>query len=173
MVQLPAEGRQGDAPEWPLGPDIETRAKLNVARRKVEDLQTLLDDGKPVGARLDKAMERVEVLEHVVAIQADAELELWHTLWSTPMAAAWERLNFTHEVALYVRHLVLAANGDMDAAKETRQRADRLGLSNLALLRLRWEISEDEIGQRRTETAAPPAEKAPRTRFKVVDSSAG
>jgi hypothetical protein len=35
--------------------------------------------------------------------------------------------------------------------KEARQLGDRLGLTPLALLRLRWEITEDEVGQRRQE----------------------
>jgi hypothetical protein len=173
LTQLPAEGRQGDVPEWPLGPDIETHAQLQVARDKVEDLQYQYDEGKPVGGRLTKAQERVAVLQHIVEIQAEAELQLWAKLWATPMAAAWERLRFVDEVALYVRHQVLAANGNMKAAVEARQRGDRLGLSNLALLRLRWEISADEVGERRAEAAAEPAAKAPRTRFKVVDASAG
>lgn len=174
LTQLPAEGRQGKTPTWPLGPDIVTRAKLTVAQRKVAGLEAAQDAGEDVSqAVLDRATERVEVLTQVVAIQRKTESTVWRVLWSTPMAAAWERLGYVREIALFVRHQVLAENGDLNAAKEARMRADRLGLSPLALLKLRWEISADEVGQRRTE-AAPAAEPAaPRTRFRVVDSSAG
>lgn len=170
MTRLPAEGRQGAAPRWPLGPDIETAAQLQVAREKVARLEEDEADGKPVEARLDRAREKVAVLEHVVAIQAKAERALWRELWRTPMAAAWETVGYNREVAQYVRWKVHAENGSLDAAKEARQLADRLGLTSLALLRLRWEIAADELAAARESRAAPAGN---RRRLQVVDGAAG
>jgi hypothetical protein len=171
MTRLPAEGRSGTAPRWPLGEDIETAARLKVARAKVELLLAEQADGRDVDeAKLTRLQERVAVLEHVVAIQTKAERAIWRELWRTPMAAAWERLRYTREVAQYVRWKVHAENGNLDAAKEARQIGDRIGLTNLAMLRLRWEIAADEVGQARQ---AGQAEAAPARKLRAVDPAAG
>ncbi len=54
------------------------------------------------------------------------------------------------EVALYARHQAKAEGGSLDDAKEARQREDRLGLNDLAMLRLRWEIAEPASAQTTT-----------------------
>lgn len=169
-TRLPAEGRQGAIPRWPLGPDIETVAKLTVARNTVVRLEEDEADGRPVDEfRLERAREKVVVLEHVLAIQSKSERALWRELWRTPMAAAWETVAYTREVAQYVRWKIHAENGSLDAAKEARQLADRLGLTNLALLRLRWEVAADELAEARTAKAAAAA---PARRLRVVDDAA-
>lgn len=100
LVKLPAAGRSGPAPDWPL--------------------------------RRPRPRER----------------EIWQRLWQTPQAIAWERLGWADAVARYAR--VLVAAEAVDAAptmlSEARQLEDRLGLSPLALLRLRWEIVDSEEG---------------------------
>ncbi|MCO1575490.1 hypothetical protein M8C13_06930 [Crossiella sp. SN42] len=103
MTRLPASGRTGQAPAWPL----------------------------PVND--DPAF-------------AERESALWTTLWRTPQAVAWERLDWLVEPALYVRLVAAAEAKHLKSAAEARQWSDRLGLSPLALLRLRWEITEDEPG---------------------------
>ncbi|KOU17086.1 hypothetical protein ADK49_16925 [Streptomyces sp. WM6349] len=103
--------------------------------------------------------------------QAALESELWTDLWATPQAAAWERLGWTREVAQYVRWKVQAELGDLDASKEARQLADRLGLSPLAMLRLRWEVAPDEVAEQRQERSRS-APKTARQRLKVVDPGA-
>jgi hypothetical protein len=75
---------------------------------------------------------------------AEREAALWAEIWTTPQAVMWERLKWTHEVAQYVRWRVIAERGAIAPAVEARQLADRLGLSPLALLRLRWEIVDEE-----------------------------
>lgn len=93
------------------------------------------------------------------------EAELWAELWKTPQAVAWERLGYTREVAQYVRWKAQAELGSIDAAREARQLSDRLGLSPLAMLRLRWEVdASDELGERRTQRV----ESAPRD-LRVAD----
>jgi hypothetical protein len=144
MVPLPAAGRKGRPPKWPLGPDIVTRARLTVARDKVEELEGRLAEGERVSeAALVRAREKVAVLEQVVEVQADREAELWREVWAMPQAVQWERLRWTRTVAQYVRWEVLGESGDMDASKEARQLGDRLGMTPLSLLRLRWEIVDD------------------------------
>lgn len=96
------------------------------------------------------------------------EAELWAELWTTPQAVAWEQLGYTREVAQYVRWKVLGELGDLDAAKEARQLSDRLGLTPLALLRLRWEIDAlDEVHEARERREDDTAR--PRRRLHVVD----
>ncbi|MEV5138439.1 hypothetical protein AB0K71_05775 [Streptomyces syringium] len=135
MTQLPAEGRCGPTPDWPLPPLI-----------------------------LDEP-ELVEILEA-------REAELWAELWSTPQAVAWERLKWTRTVARYVRFEVRAETGDLKAGAESRLLEDRLGLSPQAMLRLRWEVSADEVAEQRAERSARPAKRTARQRLKVVDGDA-
>jgi hypothetical protein len=148
---LPAAGRAGPPPQWPLPPDITTRAKLQVAEDKLEHLRQRRRDGDHIPeTSIIRARERIAVLQAVIANQHDREIELWRELWATPQAVAWERLRWTREIAQYTRWATLGESGDMDAAKEARQLADRLGLTPLALARLRWEIVDTA-----TDTSGP------------------
>jgi hypothetical protein len=58
-------------------------------------------------------------------------------------------------VAQYVRHKVLGELGDINDAKEARQWSDRLGLSPMSMLRLRWGIDAPDA-------AAEPGAKGSR-----------
>ena len=102
-TKLPAEGRKGKPPEWPLT--------------------------KPT----------------------KAETEAWRQVWATPQAAAWEKLGWVRTVARYVRLLVQSEKKDATASicGEVRQMEDRLGLTPMAMLRLRWQIVEDEVSEAR------------------------
>lgn len=98
---------------------------------------------------------------------------VWDGLWTTPQAVAWERLGWTRVVARYAE-MVASAERDLDdvddpkvyaamlraqtaIVPELRQLEDRLGLSPMAMLRLRWEVVEDEVAARRS--ARTPAKK--------------
>lgn len=123
MTRLPAEGRTGEPPRWPL------------------------------------------------AASAAYDEDTWRDLWATPQAAAWERLG-VGTVRMVARYVVLLAEADVGepkAAMEVRQLEDRLGLSPLAMLRLRWEVAADELAEAR---AARP-ETAARRRLQVIDGVAG
>jgi hypothetical protein len=76
--------------------------------------------------------------------QSKREKELWDQLWATPQAVAWERLGWAHEVAMYARLLAKceAPKAPSIVLIERRQQADRLGLSPMSMLRLRWEITD-------------------------------
>lgn len=171
MTALPAEGRKKPAPKWPLIPDVVMSARRDLAEAKVEklrdDMQEALAEGKPLGnieRRLDGALEKLAILDRQLAEQARLEDELWRDLWGLPQAVEWERLSWMRDVAQYVRHKVMAELGDLDSAKEARQWSDRLGLTPLAMLRLRWRVAVDEVAERRDEKRVASA----RGRIKAV-----
>lgn len=118
-VRLPAEGRAGDVPPWPLG---------------------------------------------------GACPAVWDELWSTPQAVVWDRLGWTRVVARYVKVLGYCEDPEslsVGLLGEARQLEDRLGLTPMSMLRLRWEIVTDEVSEKR-ETKSKA--KSPRKRLKVVAS---
>lgn len=173
MVELPGEGRQGPTPAWPLIPDIVTSAQRDLAAAKVERLRSEREEatGSAIGAierKLDAALEKLEIFERRLAHQAGLEQTLWVDLWRLPQAVAWEKLGWLRDVAQYVRHKVMAELGDLDGAREARQWSDRLGLSPLAMLRLRWEVVTDELGAKREERKTPATR-----RLKAVDRGTG
>lgn len=85
-----------------------------------------------------------------------AELTLWKDLWRRPPSVLWERAGCFTEVAQYARLMVKAATGRVDASAEARQIGDRLGLTPLALLRLRCEVATDEVSDQRADKADRP-----------------
>lgn len=179
MTRLPAEGRTKPAPAWPLLADIGLTAKRNMLEAKLERLQEdraeLLDSGEKVG-RLDKqidgVLEQLSVVEAQLDAQAQLEATLWVDLWRLPQAVEWERLAWLRDVAQYVRFKVLGELGDIDSAKEARMWSDRLGLTPLAMLRLRWEVAHDEVGEKRAEKTEQETAARPARRLKVVDPNA-
>lgn len=74
------------------------------------------------------------------------EIEVWTQIWKMPQATEWERLGWTRSVARYVRIVVEAERprADTTLRTEARQLEDRLGLTPMSMLRLRWEIHEPE-----------------------------
>jgi hypothetical protein len=119
-LDLPAEGFQGDVPEWPLG-----------------DPTAL-------------------------------EAEMWARYWRKPQAAAWSRMHLVDEVALYVRAFLLGAAGEVKAMTESRQMGDRLGLNPTAMLKNRWRVVADQVGEQRESKKKP----AQRRRLVVADAVA-
>lgn len=170
MTQLPAEGRKGDAPEWPLIPDVILTVRRDLALAKLEQLQAdraeLEAEGRSTGMverRIDQALAAATIAERQLEAQAGLEATLWADLWRTPMAVQWEALDWLRDVAQYVRHKVLGELGELEHAKEARLWSDHLGLNPLALLRLRWEVVADEVAEARN--AKTPA----RPRLMAVD----
>ncbi len=162
MTMLPAEGRRGRTPKWPLVADVVMTAKHDLAAAKVERLEYELLDApdaakqRAVERRLDAARESHAILVAQLAAQRDLEKLLWRGLWATPQAVQWERLGWMRDVAQYVRHKVLGELGVLEDAKEARAWSDRLGLTPMALLKLRWQVTSDEVSeQRAARTPAP------------------
>jgi hypothetical protein len=157
-------------PDWPLPPNVTLLAQVDAVSAEVELLSVVVEAGEATKSQrsaLTRCRERLCVLQAKVRGGETQEAALWTALWATPQATAWERLRWTREVAQYVRWKVLGEQGDLDASKEARQLADRLGLSPLAMLRLRWEVVEDEVAEQR---AQKPVARS--RRLKAVDPDA-
>lgn len=152
---LPAEGRTGAAPAWPLQADVQATAALELNRDKVAALQVELEeaeDGRTKG-RLRRSLNQAEMVVATLTLRLeqarDAEVALWEDLWSMPQAVMWEESHAAREVAQYVRWKIRAEQGDLKAATEARMLSDRLGLNPLALLRLRAEVERVEDAEDR------------------------
>jgi hypothetical protein len=91
---------------------------------------------------------------------------LWAQLWATPQAVMWERQGWTRFVARYARLLPAAekTGARITTLAEVRQMEDRLGLTPVSMLRLRWEVVEDEVAAQRDERPAT----TPRRTLKAV-----
>lgn len=179
MTRLPAEGRTKRAPNWPLIPDVVLTTRHELAAAKVEALEYELSEAETATTRayierkLEAAREKAAIMAAQLREQRKLEALLWKDLWRLPQAVQWERLGWTRDVAQYVRHKVMAELGDLDGAREARQWSDRLGLSPVAMLRLRWEVVSDETAERRqARQVAPAAPATPRQRLRVVDPGA-
>lgn len=97
---------------------------------------------------------------------------IWAELWGTPQAAAWERLGWTRVVARYVQILVWCERSDDVQAwmlSEARQLEDRLGLTPMSMLKLRWEVASDEVAGKRADPAQTGSRA--RRRLKVADDA--
>lgn len=172
---LPAAGRTGAPPAWPLQPDVATASRLEHGRDRIASLQVELEqaeDGRTRG-RLRRELNKLEISTAQLALQieqaVDAEVALWAELWAMPQAVLWEESHAAREVAQYVRWKIRAEQGDLEAAKEARMLSDRLGLNPLALLRLRAEIerveeAEDRGSKRRTSTKSEAAKAKQKTK---------
>lgn len=111
----------------------------------------------PLGQRDD---ERVE-----------AELALWAELWRTPQAAVWATggSGWVREVAMYARWEVLGERGDLDAAREARYRADKLGLTPKAMRSMLWQVVGDELAAQRPARSTGSAARARSLGIAAVD----
>jgi len=83
--------------------------------------------------------------------QNQGEANAWAALWRLPQAAAWDDLQLHRTVARYVRALVKAERPGAVAflLSEVRQLEDRLGLTPMSMLRLRWEMAPNEVAEQR------------------------
>ncbi|NUP48997.1 MAG: hypothetical protein HOW97_17080 [Catenulispora sp.] len=125
--------------------------------------------------RLPSEGRKGEPPEWPMRTHAGYDDNLWAELWSTPQAVAWERLG-AGTIRVVARYVVLLAEADVGepkAAMEVRQIEDRLGLSPLAMLRLRWEIAPDEVAEQRDQRTAAKAQTDVRARLRIVDSASG
>lgn len=96
--------------------------------------------------RISATSKASKVPEWPLSKASKRELQFWTRLWSTPVSAAWEDLGWNDAVARYARLMAVAEapNPPGIVLIEVRQLEDRLGLSPMSLLRLRWEVVEDD-----------------------------
>jgi hypothetical protein len=155
---LPAEGRAGPPPAWPLPTNARLAASLESAEamRAMAEQELAQEEPRVRLRELGRIDERIRLLRE----SARLEIAMWFQLWVTPQAVMWERQRWTREVAQYCRLKVLAELGDMDAQKEARQVGDRIGITPLALLRLRWEVVDGAGASQKPDPAAPRGSRA-------------
>lgn len=125
--------------------------KPNARRRNVKPTSTQLPAGGYAGPVPDWPLGRPSV----------AEKSAWESVWRLPQAAEWARGSHSRTVARYVRALVVAEKRDATAfhLSEVRQLEDRLGLTPMSMLRLRWEIAPaDAVDEREDDADAPVAD---------------
>lgn len=177
LVRLPAGGRTGRTPKWPLPDNPRLTARIEMIAEEVEALEELeLDQGKLERTQLTKLTrlrERLRVAEAERDTIVATEKSLWRMLWKTPQAVQWETLKWDREVAQYVRHKAAAEIGSMDDSKEARLRAEALGLTPKGMRSLMWTIAEDEVDAKRQERQAATGTDGapPRRRLRAVDPS--
>lgn len=98
------------------------------------------------------------------------ELKRWKALWNHPVAIVWHQQQMEFVVARYVRDCLRVEKIGSSAVlkAEVRQQEDRLGLNPLAMMRLRWEVAQDELAMKRDDNIRTPAIR----RLKVADTEA-
>jgi hypothetical protein len=134
------------------------------------DAQRRRRNATPASSRLPSEGRKGPSPAWPLRVLTDAAADVWDELWSSPQAAAWERMGIAtvRVVARYALILGEAEGGDIKAAVEVRQLEDRLGLTPMSMARLRWEIAPDELAEARATRTAP----ASRSRMRVVDEPA-
>ncbi len=129
LTDLPASGYDGPIPEFPI--PVTTR------------YETVFEDGKPYREKDQSATE----------VFRDREVSIWHTIWRTPQAVAWEREPWRWEtIAEYCRaKTVFEFEPDKAAAHlaQLHRYRDAIGLTDAAMRFNGWAIKHDEVGVRR------------------------
>lgn len=148
MTQLPAGGRTGRAPKWPLGADVQLDTAIELSRLAVREIDqeiewaTTARDRSSLRRKREKQTKRIRELEAMRKAASRTEREIWAELWKTPQATQWEKRGWYREVALFARHQAKAEAGSLDDAREARMRESLIGLNDAAMLRLRWEVAD-------------------------------
>lgn len=101
----------------------------------------------------------------------EEELYRWEQVWKHPAAVVWDQQQLYFVIARYVRDCIRAEDPKASAIlkAEVRQAEDRLGLNPTAMMRLRWEVAQDELNAKRNDEPRRP--NASR-RLKAVDPEA-
>ena len=148
MTKLPAGGRTGAPPPWPLGGDVQLETSIEFAKLEVKNQEHEAEwasnarERSSARRKIERGRKKVAELQAMKKAAGAVEKQIWAALWKTPQATQWEKRGWYREVALYARHQAKAEAGSLDDSKEARQREDRLGLNDMSMLRLRWEIGD-------------------------------
>jgi hypothetical protein len=96
------------------------------------------------------------------------EVTRWARLWKHPAAIVWHQQQLEFVVARYVRDCLKVEEPRSSAVlkAEVRQQEDRLGLNPTAMMRLRWEVVQDELAAKRNDEPRTPAVR----RLRVADT---
>lgn len=136
LTALPAEGYDGEVPEFPLPPAVVINEYF-VDKEKVREV----DQGATEARR-------------------DREQALWEWAWSTPQAAAWSIQPWRwHSVAMWVRTSALCESSEATAAdKNSLHRfADQIGLTPAGLKENGWKIADAQASPAQDADEPEPA----------------
>lgn len=147
LTALPADGYDGDVPEWPL------------PARSVyyfDDKVRCFDEAATEAVR-------------------DRERELWEWAWSTPQAWAWSQPSEAwrlHTIAMWVRTFVLCESSEATAADKgsLHRFADQIGMTPAGLKENGWAIATDEVGEKRADRK-PEDQPRRERRLRAADGS--
>lgn len=173
VVTLPAQGREGDPPAWPLPDDPSLTARIEFLTDEIAELEEReLADGelsRTDATKWARKREALRAAEHKRDATRENETALWEELWSMPQAIEWERQGWTREVAQYVRWKSRAELGDLNAGKEARMLSDRLGLNPRAMRALMWQVGPSEHAKRKRPATATGTDGASVTHLFAPD----
>jgi hypothetical protein len=130
MTRLPAEGRKGRAPAWPLAGDLEIETKIFFAEQQLAEQKDELEWATTARARTGIRQKQTRLKKTIAELRAlnvfitKTEKTIWAALWKTPQATQWEKRAWYREVALYARHQAKAEAGSIQDSAEARQRED-------------------------------------------------
>ena len=130
---LPAEGYDGEVPDWPL------------TVRRVSRLVN------------DDAGKRLIPDEQATLQTRDREAELWEWAWRTPQAVAWARESWRWQiVAMWVRTFVVCESDVATAADKSslHRFGDQIGLTPAGLKENGWQIAAVEPAPTKPERSA-------------------
>lgn len=181
FTSLPAAGRRGKVPAWPLLSDVQMTVGRDQAQDKVASLVGDIEgmDGGATKNRLRRQLVQARLRCAILTLQieqaSDSEKALWSLLWATPQATMWDASPaFARMLAQFVRWNIRAEQGDLAAAVEARLRGKDFGLTPLTLLGLKAEVVRvedvEDRGRRRRSTASTGKGQAddPRAIFSVA-----
>lgn len=137
LRKLPAEGRKGRTPAFPLP--------------KIVRYGTTVSDGKAIkvaDGSISNAFRK-------------RELEIWREYWKTPQAAAWETEPYRYRAIAMVCRLESIIETEPEAnaaliAQLHRYRED-VGLTQAGLKLNGWTIAANEVAAQRERRATKPA----------------
>lgn len=112
-----------------------------------------------------------EIPDWPLSTPTSDELKRWEMVWRHPAGVLWKQQQLDLIIARYVRNSVLSElpRASPVLKAEVRQQEDRLGLNPYAMLRLRWEVVQDEVATQRDDNARTPGRS---NRLRAVDPEA-
>jgi hypothetical protein len=154
LTALPAAGRSGNAPAFPLPKIHRFRMEFYEGGGKAK----VPDTGASSAFR-------------------KRELAVWREVWKTPQACAWELESWRWPtIAEFCRlKTVVEMEPDANAAlvAQLHRFRDQVGLTPAGLKENGWAIARDEVKAKRDEKAAEPKKTSARDRMKVVRGGDG
>lgn len=135
LMALPAEGRKGRAPKFPLPEMRRYRWEQEDKRRfQVPD-------------------------EDMTELYRERELAVWAEVWKTPQASAWDTQPWRWSVIAEYCRLKAVVEQEPDAnaslVAQLHRYRDQLGLTPAGLKENGWAIATDEVSKRRETKPAP------------------